>query len=81
MKRRIQYFEADDYRKIFTFQKRGNFLKTETLGEGSCSKVIKVENLDGSFDGDSKYFAIKISKRFKIKEAKKIIKLKKTKKN
>ena len=71
MKRRIQYFEADDYRKIFTFQKRGNFLKTETLGEGSFSKVIKVENLDGSFDGDSKYFAIKISKRFKIKEAKK----------
>ena len=70
MKRKVQFFEVDNFRKIYTFQKNRNFLKTGTLGEGSFSKVIKVENLDSPFEGDSKYFAIKISKRFKIKEAK-----------
>ena len=71
MKTKVQYLDVDNYRKIYEFPKNGIFTKIENLGEGSFSKVIKVEKKDIPSGGDSKYFAIKISKRFKIKQVEK----------
>ena len=71
MKTKVQFFDVDNYRKTYEFPKNGVFMKIENLGEGSFSKVIKVEKKDITSGGDSKYFAIKISKRFKIKQVEK----------
>ena len=63
-KDKIQYFNADDNISIYKF-KSGSYKKIKTLGEGSFGKVLLVQQINEENQKDSKYFALKISKRFK----------------
>lgn len=63
-KDKIQYFDADDNISVYKF-KSGSYKKIKTLGEGSFGKVLLVQQINEENQKDSKYFALKISKRFK----------------
>ena len=64
-KEEIEELEPKDDESIYRFKKYGFLKKVKTLGEGSFGKVILAEKIDLSNQGDSKEFAIKISKGFK----------------
>lgn len=61
----IRIYSNNDNRKVYHFKKYGELVKVETLGEGNFGKVYLVEkkNFDGK--GNSKCYALKVSKRFK----------------
>ena len=61
----IEELEPKDHQSVYSFGKYGELKKIKTLGEGSFGKVILSEKIDQSNPGDSKKFAIKISKGFK----------------
>ena len=63
-KEKIISFPTNDSKLYYTF-KKGKYIKTKILGEGSFGKVVLVEKVDPIDKSDSKSFAIKISKRFK----------------
>ena len=63
-KEKILSFEVNDNKTFYNFRK-SKYRKNKTLGEGSFGKVILVEKVDPIAPDGSKYFAIKISKRFK----------------
>ena len=64
-KEEIEILDVNDKTSIYTFKKYGRLQKIDTLGEGSFGKVILAKKLDDVNQGDSKEFAIKISKGFK----------------
>lgn len=61
----IELLDAKDNKSVYVFRKYGRLQKVKTLGEGSFGKVILAKKLDVTNQGDSKEFAIKISKGFK----------------
>lgn len=67
----LEYFKVNDNISVYNFKANGPFLKVKTLAEGSFGKVILVQKSDKIEPGDSKYFAVKINKRFKIISKKK----------
>ena len=74
-KQEIKYFEISDD-SIYKFTK-SSYKKIKTLGEGSFGKVILVEKIEpseqNSFEKkNSKYYALKISRRFKRISKKKL---------
>lgn len=67
-KQEIKYFEISN-KSEYKFRK-GTYRKIETLGEGSFGKVIKVERINPTEENslekkNPKYYALKISRRFK----------------
>jgi serine/threonine protein kinase len=64
-KEEIEELEAKDNKSVYKFRKYGLLKKVYTLGEGSFGKVILAKKIGLSNQGDSKEFAIKISKGFK----------------
>jgi len=64
-KEEIEELEPKDNESFYRFRKYGFLKKVKTLGEGSFGKVILAEKIGLSNQGDSKEFAIKISKGFK----------------
>jgi serine/threonine protein kinase len=64
-KEEIEVLDVKDKTSVYTFKKYGRLQKIDTLGEGSFGKVILAKKLDDVNQGDSKEFAIKISKGFK----------------
>ena len=67
----IEILDVNDNKSVYNFGKFGKLKKIDTLGEGSFGKVILAKKLDLTNQGDSKIFAIKISKGF-MKFSKKI---------
>ena len=63
-KENIKFFDVDNNITVYKFRS-GEYKKIKTLGEGSFGKVLLVEPLNSKDQKDSKYFALKISKRFK----------------
>ncbi len=61
----IEILDIIDNKTNYNFVKYGKMKKIITLGEGSFGKVILAEQLDSKNKGNSKKFAIKISKGFK----------------
>ena len=64
-KERIKFYEADHSRDIYTMKNK-SYIKVNLMGKGSFGKVIKVKEQDTQDKKDSKYFAIKISNRFRL---------------
>jgi serine/threonine protein kinase len=64
-KEEIEVLDVKDKISVYTFKKYGRLQKIDTLGEGSFGKVILAKKLEDVNQGDSKEFAIKISKGFK----------------
>ena len=63
-KGKIKSYQIND--KILDYKFGKNiYRKKKILGEGSFGKVVLVERINPSEPNDSKYFAIKISKRFR----------------
>ena len=60
----VKFFNVNEKKKIYEFP-QNRYIKIKTLGEGSFGKVILVKKENPDNEGDSKYFALKISKRFK----------------
>jgi len=60
----IEVLDVNDNKSVYNFGKYGKLKKIDTLGEGSFGKVILAKKLDITNQGDSKIFAIKISKGF-----------------
>ena len=70
----LKYYDIDNKRKIYYFKNNGSFEKIELIGEGSFSKVIKVQKINNSekeLQGYSNICTIKISKKYKLKETNK----------
>ena len=64
-KEEIEVLDVKDKTSVYIFKKYGRLQKIDILGEGSFGKVILAKKLDVTNQGDSKEFAIKISKGFK----------------
>ena len=80
----LKYYDIDTKRKLYNFKNCGTFQKIELIGEGSFSKVIKVEkitNLENDTEGYSNICTIKISKKYKLKETSKKKMMKNCEKN
>ena len=60
----IKFFEVDDNITVYKFKSK-SYKKIKTLGEGTFGKVLLVQEINPEKEKDSKYFALKISKRFK----------------
>jgi len=65
-KKKIRNFGVNDKRTKYKFRKAGAFIKKAVVGEGAFGKVILVEKDNQIDKNNSKRFAIKMSKRFKI---------------
>ena len=59
-----EVLDVNTNKSVYNFGKYGKLKKIDTLGEGSFGKVILAKKLDITNQGDSKIFAIKISKGF-----------------
>ena len=64
-KEEIEELQPKDDKSVYRLRKYGFLKKIITLGEGSFGKVILAEKIDLLNQGDSKKFALKISKGFK----------------
>ena len=64
-KEEIEVLDVKDKTSVYIFKKYGRLQKIDILGEGSFGKVILAKKLEDVNQGDSKEFAIKISKGFK----------------
>ena len=63
-KDKIKFFEINNNKKLYKFR-TNQYLKIKTLGQGTFGKVVLVKLENQTNERDSKYFALKISKRFK----------------
>lgn len=64
-KEEIEVIDPKDDKSVYFFRNYGCLKKISTLGEGSFGKVVLAQGSDIASQGDSKKFAIKISKGFK----------------
>ena len=64
-KEKIEIFEINENKEIYKFHSN-QYIKIKTLGEGGCGKVFLVKQENSFNEKDSKYFALKINKRFKV---------------
>ena len=65
-KTEVEILDSDDSKSVYNFGKYGKLKKIDILGEGSFGKVILAKKMDLINQQDSKIFAIKISKGFKL---------------
>jgi serine/threonine protein kinase len=70
-KENLKYYQVNDNIPAYNFKVNGLFSKVKTLAEGSFGKVILVQKINETKPRDSKYFAIKINKRFRLLSKKK----------
>ncbi len=64
-KQKIKFYEVNENKTIYKL-KKNSYIKIKTLGEGSFGKVILVKEENQRDKSNSKYFAIKISKKFEL---------------
>lgn len=70
-KENFKYYQANDNISVYNFKVNGPLSKVKNLAAGSFGKVILVQKKNKSNPGDSKYFAIKINRRFRMFSKKK----------
>ena len=64
-KEKIEIFEINENKEIYKIRSN-QYIKIKTLGEGGCGKVFLVKQENSFNEKDSKYFALKINKKFKV---------------
>jgi len=70
-KEKLKYYKVNDNISVYNFKVNGPLSKVKTLAEGSFGKVILAKKMNESNPWNSKYFAIKINKRFRLLSKKK----------
>jgi serine/threonine protein kinase len=70
-KENLKFYQVKDNISVYNFKANGSFSKVKDIAEGSFGKVILVQKNNKSNYRDSKYFAIKINKRFRLLSKKK----------